>query len=863
MHTNGDGLAPEDKRLAVQSAVARALTGASSEVEAGRRVLESIGATLGWRLGALWEVAPAGDVIRCVESWHAGAEAERAKPFEEASAELAFEPGMGLPGRVWAEEAPAWIRDVTQDPNFPRAAVAASCGMHGAFAFPIRSPHGIIGAVEFFTEDAAEPDDYLLDLMVTIGHQLGQQIERARAEAAVRASEARKAAMLDASLDCIVSMDHRGCVIEFNRAAEQTFGYSAAEVMGRDMAELIIPPSLRELHRNGLRRYLESGVGEVLGRRVELTGMRSDGREFPVELTITRIELEGPPTFTGFIRDISDRRKREEFDRFLAEAGALLGRSLDLDETLTSVTRLAVPAIADWCTIDLLAEDGSIRRAAAAHVDPAKAELAYELGRRWPSKLDDPGGFGKVIRTGEPELYEELPAVVIEDSLADREYRETVRSLGLRSIVIVPLQAGGGSIAGGLALVMAESGRRFSEDDVVLALELGRRCAIAIENARLYRERAEIAHTLQQSLLPPRLPAIPGVSVEARFRPAGEGVEVGGDFYDVFPIDRSTWAVTIGDVCGKGPQAAALTSLARYTVRAATMHERSPDRVLATLNEAILRDRSEDRFCSAVFALIGAEHDTLRVEVASGGHPLPLVVRRDGGVEEVGRSGLLLGLWDDARVVTESVELGPGDAMMFYTDGVTDALAPARIIDQQALAQLLGSCAGKGAAAIAERVEGTVVDTPEAEPRDDIALLVLGVEAPAVLAGERRDGFELTLENRPQAAAAARAAVGRLAGTLQPHVVDDLKVLVTELVSNGCRHAGGETLWVDVGVADWVVTISVRDGGHGFEPAEPSRDLDVESGRGLFIVDALADRWGVDSSAGTRVWAEMDLPRRR
>ena len=224
----GEGLPGDaDNRLAVQSAVARALTEATTVADATRRVLGSIGETLGWKLGAVWEVVPGADRIRCAETWHAPGTV--AASFEAASREAAFEPGSGLPGRVWEDEEPAWIRDVVRDSNFPRAQAAAECGVHGAFAFPIRSGRGVLGVVEFFTEDVAEPDSYLLDLMTTIGHQLGQQMERSRAEEAVRASEARKSAMLEASLDCIVSMDSEGRVVEFNASAERLFGYTAED----------------------------------------------------------------------------------------------------------------------------------------------------------------------------------------------------------------------------------------------------------------------------------------------------------------------------------------------------------------------------------------------------------------------------------------------------------------------------------------------------------------------------------------------------------------------------------------------------------------------------------------------------------
>jgi PAS domain S-box-containing protein len=852
----GRGHEPEDNRLAVQSAVARALSEATTAADAAQRVLGSIGATLDWRLGAVWEVDPDGECIRCVQSWRAPGASAAA--FEDASRSITFARGEGLPGRVWADGEPAWIRDVLGDSNFPRVNVATAAGVHGAFAFPIRSSRGVIGAVEFFTEDVAEPDDYLLDLMATIGHQLGLQMERTRAEQAVRQSEARKAAMLEASLDCIVSMDHRGRVVEFNAAAERTFGYSADEAVGREMAELIIPPELRGQHRAGLRRYLETGEAEVLGRRLEIVGMRADGSEFPVELTITRIELDGPPLFTGFIRDISARKRREEHDRFLAEAGSLLGASLDLDETLSAVTRLAVPGVADWCAIDLLEEDGAIRRVAAAHTDPTKSELALELGSRWPSRVEDDGGFGRVIRTGEPEFLEEIPPEAI--AALEPEYREAVEALGLRSVVIVPLRSPDGTIVGGLALVTAESGRTLDEHDVVLGLELGRRCGVAIDNARLYRERSHIAQTLQRSLLPPELPEIPGVAVAACFRPAGHGIEMGGDFYDVFALADGSWALTIGDVCGKGPSAAALTALARYTLRAVTMHDQRPVRVLELLNEAILRNGVDGRFCSAAFARLVSTKDGVRAEIASGGHPQPLLVRADGSVEEVGSSGLLLGLWPDPKLTSVPVELGPGDSLVLYTDGVTDARAPDRILGPEDMAQLLRGSAGCPAPEIARRIERAVTEDAENEPRDDIALLVVGVESRVRTTRTDERTVHVELGRRADAALLARRAIGELAAALPDDKVEELKLLATEMVTNSVKHAGANgVIGLELTLGGDAVAIAVTDSGPGFEPLPGSPDLDAESGRGLLIVDALADRWGVDTAAGTRVWAELDV----
>jgi PAS domain S-box-containing protein len=224
---------------------------------------------------------------------------------------FSFEPGEGLPGRVWGSGEPAWIVDIADDRNFPRRPAAMRAGLVTAFCFPLRSPQGVLGAIELYARDPRIPDRELLDEMASVGAQIGQFVVRRRAERTVRESEERKQAILASALDCVITIDHEGRVLEMNRPAEATFGYRAEDAVGREMAELIVPPSLRERHRAGFARCVETGDGNLLGRRIEITGMRSDGSEFPVELAITRINLPGPPMFTGYLRDITERTEAE------------------------------------------------------------------------------------------------------------------------------------------------------------------------------------------------------------------------------------------------------------------------------------------------------------------------------------------------------------------------------------------------------------------------------------------------------------------------------------------------------------------------------------------------------------------------
>ena len=183
----------------------------------------------------------------------------------------------------------------------------------------------------------------------------------------------------------------------------------------------------------------------------------------------------------------------------------------------------------------------------------------------------------------------------------------------------------------------------------------------------------------------------------------------------------------IGDVCGKGPDAAAVTALARYTLRAAAMRERLPSRSLSVLNEALLRQRDDRRFCTVAYAYLEIRPDGVRLAIASGGHPLPLLLRPDGSVEPVGASGTLLGVVRDPRLHDHTMHLSPGDALVFFTDGVIEDRGTGTALDEHRLADVVSACAGRGADAIAAAVEEAAVRSQEGRPRDDIAVLVLRV----------------------------------------------------------------------------------------------------------------------------------------
>jgi len=850
----------DSARLQVQYGVARAISGAETFDDAVPQLLSTIARPLGREVAQLWSMGKDG-MLRCAAHWREDGIAVDA--FESASRELVLGPGQGMPGLAWQTRRPVWLGDALAEGHFLRIREAGEADLHGGMAFPIMRGDDPIGVIELFSREIRERDPEIYALTEALGRQVGEFVESLRAGETVRISEARLRAVLESALDAVITMNHEGCVVEFNRAAERLFGYPEGSVVGKEMAELVIPPELRDRHREGLRRYLETGESRILGRRIELTGMRCGGEEFPAEVAVNAIAGSDPPAFTGTIRDITTRRQAEQereeargqleailqgvadavtaqspdgrllfandaaatalgfgspqdlmsapiatimdrfevleedgrpfplealpgrralageggaesivrfrvrdtgeerwsavkatpirdtegnvtmainvieditthkraelAQRFLARSGEVLASSLNPDELLAEVAHLAVPEVADWCAIDLTTPSGGVERKALAHVDPDMLERATELSERYPSDPDAPAGVHQVIRSGQPELYPEIPDELLRQGAADDEHYGELKTIGMRSAIIVPMTTHGRTL-GAISFVSGPSGRRFDEQDVELAQELARRCAAAVDNARLYMDRSYIARTLQQSLLPVELPDIPGIETAARFRPTGEGNEVGGDFYDMFETGNRGWAVVMGDVCGKGPDAAAVTALARYTLRAAAMRERLPSRTLAVLNEALLRQRDDRRFCTVAYAYLETLDRGARVGISCGGHPLPLLLRAHGSVETAGAPGTLLGVVPDPDLEDRAVTLEPGDALVFYTDGVIESRGgSAGVLDERRLTELVATCAGGGADAIAAKVEEAAVLSQDGRPKDDIAVLVLRV----------------------------------------------------------------------------------------------------------------------------------------
>ena len=482
-----------ERRLAAQYAVTRVLTEAETLAEAGPRLLEAVGETLGWEIGTLWRVDEQAKVLRPVAVWRAPSTPDMSA-FEELTWNLTFARGAGLPGRVWQKGEPLWVKDVLDYPNFPRATEATKAGLRTGFAFAVKSRGRGLGVIDFFSRQAQAPDEDVLRMIAAVGSQIGQFIERKESEQAVRESEARKSAVLESALDGVVTIDEAGRIVDFNPAAEQKFGYVREDVVGQDVADVLIPPALREQHREGRERYIRTREARILGRRVETTARRADGSEFPVELSVTGTDLPSGLLFTAYIRDITRRRRNEEAQRFIAEASAALVSSLEYEETLSTVARLAVPALADWCIVDEIEDDGTIRRVARAAADPSKEEALRELQERYPPDWTSPQPAAQALRAGAPVVFTEITSETIARIARDATHAALLERLDPRSTLALPLKARGRTL-GSITFSFSESGRRYGEFELALAEEVARRAAIAIDHARLYaserRARAE------------------------------------------------------------------------------------------------------------------------------------------------------------------------------------------------------------------------------------------------------------------------------------------------------------------------------------------------------------------------------------
>jgi PAS domain S-box-containing protein len=592
---------------------------------------------------------------------------------------------------------------------------------------PLRTGGRSIGALTVTTTTRSGrrygPED--LDFVKVVAGRVALALDNAGLSRALTSVEQQLQAILASLGEAVTVQDRSGALVYANQAAADLLGASS-------VAELLTTPS--QVFMDRFITYNEDGsplrIEQLPGRHVlagepaEPLVVRAVNRTTGDERwRLTKATpVVGPDgevaLAVNIIEDITEAKRAEFAQRLLADASGVLSSSLDYADTLERVAQLAVPELADWCGV-AVPRGELMEQLAVVHSDPDKVDFARRFSERYPSRVEDPTGAAEVLRTGESQLYPVITDEMLVAGALDDEHLELIRKLGMASVMIVPMRSAD-RVVGVISLVSAESGRRFTQSDLELAEELGRRAGTALENARLYTELSTVARTLQEGLLPPSLPSVPGWTMDSLYLPAAADVEVGGDFYDVFPTGAG-WMAVIGDVVGRGAAAASLTSMARYTLRTAGSLVGTPTMGLARLNES-LRERGEMALCTAAVLLL--RDDGGEASLVCAGHPLPILVR-DGKPQAVGRTGPLLGAFEHGHWLAAPLHFEPGDVLVLYTDGVIDArsMNGSGRFGEERLEQVLAGTTDAGDAVA--RIRAALVEFAGDEQTDDTAVLAL------------------------------------------------------------------------------------------------------------------------------------------
>jgi serine phosphatase RsbU (regulator of sigma subunit) len=499
---------------------------------------------------------------------------------------------------------------------------------------------------------------------------------------------------------------------------------------------LAVPGALPLLSGTGMRSVVtvplkvEGRLTGSLGVAAEAPGRYSNEEALRLQFAADRIALAVESARLGEL----ERLRRGSLS-FLVEASDLLAGTLDRDQTLALMAQMTVPTLATWCAVYTIADQAS---------DPYLSYVLHE-----DEELID--GIKSLLSKIAPPDPVPTPGARVwaapAEAAHDAALRSSMRSLGLTggpthqvSSGIGPTLATASAVGGetvvlplvarnrviGMLTLGKPTDEHFRQEILELAEDLSRRAALALDNARLYSERTAISQSLQRSLLPPETPKIDGVEVEVIYRAAGEGNEVGGDFYDVFPISDGAYGFAIGDVCGTGPNAAAVTGLARHALRLLAREGLSGPAVLERLNSAILDEGARSRFLTLLYGEMRPQEDgSAELKVVCAGHPLPLRLRQDGTVEAAAEPQPLLGVMEDLELYEQTVTLDRGDVLLCVTDGVTERREGTRMLGDDGLADVLSTCTGLTAGAVAARIMRAVERFASDAPSDDMAILAM------------------------------------------------------------------------------------------------------------------------------------------
>jgi PAS domain S-box-containing protein len=502
------------------------------------------------------------------------------------------------------------------------------------------------------------------------------------------------AALLDASTEAVVVYDSGFRFLYLNAQAERLMGGSREHFLGEVLWDVF--PERAAPFREPLTRAMTERIPVTFEAEYAPTHRWTEGRCLPLNAKSGVEEVgngssdtndsvsPGPPALAVYFRDVTDRheaaRIRQEAEAarermtFLAEASAVLSASLEYQAILDAMVHIVVPDLCDWCAIQMPRADGIyLESVAVAHVDPDKEAWGRELNRRYPTRMDAPHGVAHVLRTGEALFMPNIPEETLVASAKDEEHRRIILDLGFRSAVAVPLIARGKTLGVLLLVTTDESGRRLNEADFAFAQELAGRAAVAIDNARLRQREHNIAERLQAALQPALPGRVPGLDLEAFYQPALAEATIGGDFYDVFSIEKGCFALVVADLSGKGLAAAAQVATVRHMLRALLYeHDTTIADAMTRLNAMLVEHNLLEGFTTLFVGAYDVNQRTLTY-VNAGQEPGLILRKETATVEELRPTGTVLGGFEGAVFEEQTVRLSPGDVIALFTDGLTEA----------------------------------------------------------------------------------------------------------------------------------------------------------------------------------------------
>jgi PAS domain S-box-containing protein len=531
----------------------------------------------------------------------------------------------------------------------------------------------------------------------------------------------------------IIAVDLDGVIIFANPFAHELYGWSQDELLGTPASHLM-PIAIESEVEAEIAAALSAGASwegtfEVRrkdGSRIVVHAVDSPLYDASGEL-VGIVSAGTDATRERLIEQAARESARAaQISQFLADCGTALASRADYAEAIGQLGRSCVPFLGDLCMIDVL-EGAGVRRMVVAHHDPARQALVDELEQSYPPDPTGPHPAIGALRSGAVSVSADMPDEFLRATTRDQRHYEIVKELDFRSYVCVPLTARGRTL-GALTVVSCDPERLFSEVDVGVTQEVAWRASLIIDNARLLSESSQVAQILQASLMPPSLPEIPGIEVAARYVAFGAGLEVGGDFYDLFSVGRGAWVFALGDVCGRGSEAAVVTGLIRHTLRSVALDVRQPGRLLAVANAVLLGEAEESLLFSSLLCGVLRPHaQSVSLTLANAGHPPPIIVRADGTLQVPPNSDTVIGVFEDQSWSTRQLTLYEGDVVCAYTDGIAEARRDGELFGEARIVEVVTAARHQPVEEIADRLIEAVREFAGHEPTDDLALIAFRI----------------------------------------------------------------------------------------------------------------------------------------